>query len=92
MINNKNFLVGLFNAMYDDLPMPKRKKKQAKIIQKEIKNFLLTVELMHKYIKEEGYEIEITDERMYHEIYISYLRKCDQSKLKTVIRHPIRKL
>lgn len=26
-IDNKNFLVGLFNAMYDDLPMPKRKKK-----------------------------------------------------------------
>lgn len=51
-----------------------------------------TVELMHKYMREEGYEIDITDERMHHEIYISDPRKCDQSKLKTVIRHPIRKL
>ncbi len=51
-----------------------------------------TVDLMHKYIKENGYELDITDERYHHEIYLSDPRKCDISKLKTVIRHPIKKL
>ena len=50
-----------------------------------------TVECMHKYIKELGYELDITNTRYHHEIYLSDPRKCDVSKLKTVIRHPIRK-
>ena len=50
-----------------------------------------TVELMHKFMKENGYELDITDKRYHHEIYLSDPRKCDVSKLKTVIRHPIRK-
>ena len=36
-----------------------------------------------------GYELDITDKRYHHEIYLSDPRKCDISKLKTVIRHPI---
>ena len=51
----------------------------------------ITVELMHNYIKENGYELDITDKRYHHEIYLSDPRKCDTNKLKTVIRHPIRK-
>lgn len=51
-----------------------------------------TVELMHKLMKENGYELDINDERYYHEIYLSDPRKCDASKLKTVIRHPIKKV
>lgn len=51
-----------------------------------------TVDLMHKYIEENGYELDITDERFHHEIYLSDLRKCDVSKLKTVVRHPIKKV
>jgi len=51
-----------------------------------------TVELMHKYIEENGYELDITNMRYHHEIYLSDPRKCDVSKLKTVIRHPIKKL
>ena len=51
-----------------------------------------TVELMHEYIKENGYELDITDTRYHHEIYLSDPRKCDVSKLKTVIRHPIKKI
>ena len=27
-VNNKEFLIGLFDAMYDDLPAPKPKKKK----------------------------------------------------------------
>ena len=52
----------------------------------------ITVELMHNYMKENGYELDITDKRYHHEIYLSDPRKCDISKLKTVIRHPIRKI
>ena len=50
-----------------------------------------TVELMHNYMEENGYELDITDIRYHHEIYLSDPRKCDVSKLKTVIRHPIKK-
>ena len=49
-----------------------------------------TVELMHNYMKENGYELDISDKRYHHEIYLSDPRKCDISKLKTVIRHPIK--
>lgn len=51
-----------------------------------------TVALMHEYMKENGYESDITDTRLHHEIYLSDPRKCDASKLKTVIRHPIKKV
>lgn len=51
-----------------------------------------TVELMHKYMEENGYALDITDSRLHHEIYLSDPRRCDESKLKTVIRHPIKKI
>ena len=50
-----------------------------------------TVDLMHEYMKENGYELDITDTRFHHEIYLSDPRRCDESRLKTVIRHPIKK-
>ena len=50
-----------------------------------------TVALMHEHIKANGYELDITDKRMHHEIYLSDPRKCEASKLKTVVRHPIKK-
>ena len=50
-----------------------------------------TVELMHKYMEENGYVLDITDNRFHHEIYLSDPRKCNENKLKTVIRHPIKK-
>lgn len=50
-----------------------------------------TISLMHEYIIENGYELDITDNRFHHEIYLSDPRRCETSKLKTVIRHPIRK-
>ena len=50
-----------------------------------------TVELMHKYMEENGYVLDITDKKFHHEIYLSDPRKCDENKLKTVIRHPIKK-
>ncbi len=51
-----------------------------------------TVNLMHKYMMENGYELDITDTRYHHEIYLSDPRRCDISRLKTVIRHPIKKI
>ena len=50
-----------------------------------------TVRLMDDYLKAEGYEKDINDVRRHHEIYLSDPRKADPSKMKTVIRHPIRK-
>ena len=50
-----------------------------------------TVELMHNYMKENWYELDINDKRYHHEIYLSDPRKCEVSKLKTVIRHPIKR-
>lgn len=50
-----------------------------------------TVALMNKYIKDSGYELDINENRFHHEIYLSDPRKSDPSKLKTVIRHPIKK-
>lgn len=50
-----------------------------------------TVELMHKFAEDNGYNLDITDTRYHHEIYLSDPRKCNVSKLKTVIRHPVKK-
>ena len=50
-----------------------------------------TVAIMHDYMKANGYKLDITDTRHHHEIYLSDPRRCDPSKLKTVIRHPIQK-
>lgn len=50
-----------------------------------------TVELMHKYAESLGYEIDITDKRYHHEIYLSDARRVAPEKLKTVVRHPIMK-
>ena len=49
-----------------------------------------TVDLMHEFIKNKGYETDITDMRMHHEIYLSDARKTAPEKLRTVIRHPIK--
>ena len=50
-----------------------------------------TVDLMHRFMKEQGYELDISDTRRHHEIYLSDARKMAPEKLKTVIRHPIRR-
>ena len=50
-----------------------------------------TVARMHRFMEEQGYALDITEQRMHHEIYLSDARKVAPEKLKTVIRHPIRK-
>ena len=51
-----------------------------------------TVDAMHRFMEEQGYVLDITDKRLHHEIYLSDARKVQPEKLKTVIRHPIRKV
>ncbi|MBO4524515.1 MAG: GyrI-like domain-containing protein [Ruminococcus sp.] len=49
-----------------------------------------TVKLMHEYMEQQGYSIDIAENRFHHEIYLSDARKVAPEKLKTVIRHPIK--
>ena len=51
-----------------------------------------TVDAMHKYMEEQGYALDINSNRFHHEIYLSDARKAVPEKLKTVIRHPVRKI
>ena len=41
--------------------------------------------------EELGYALDITEQRLHHEIYLCDARKVPPEKWKTVIRHPIRK-
>ncbi|MDD4371942.1 MAG: GyrI-like domain-containing protein [Anaerostipes sp.] len=51
-----------------------------------------TIAAMHEYAQQQGYELDITDTRYHHEIYLSDPRRCDVEKLKTVVRHPVKKI
>jgi len=50
-----------------------------------------TVELMDKFITENGFQNDFSNDRLHHEIYLSDPRKSLPEKWKTVIRHPIKK-
>ena len=50
-----------------------------------------TVRKMDEFIEQQGYVNDLNDTRRHHEIYLSDARKTDPAKLKTVIRHPIKK-
>ena len=50
-----------------------------------------TVDAMHEYAAAQGYVPDFSDTRRHHEIYLSDPRKADPAKMKTVVRHPIRK-
>ena len=49
-----------------------------------------TVRKMHAFLENEGYVLDLTDQRLHHEIYLSDARKVAPQKRKTVIRHPIK--
>ena len=49
-----------------------------------------TVEAMDAFAREEGYEIDLSEERRHHEVYLSDARKVAPDKLKTIVRHPIK--
>ena len=49
-----------------------------------------SVALMDNYLTENGYQNDMSDSRLHHEIYLSDPRKTPPEKRKTVIRHPIK--
>lgn len=51
-----------------------------------------TVAAMDAFVQVNGYTNDLTDARRHHEIYLSDVRKTVPEKLKTVIRHPIKKV
>ncbi len=50
-----------------------------------------SVAIMDAFLEENGYENDINEKRLHHEIYMSDARKAAPEKWKTVIRHPIRR-
>ncbi len=50
-----------------------------------------TIKMMHDFAASQDYETDITDQRFHHEIYLSDARKVTPERLKTVIRHPIKR-
>ena len=50
-----------------------------------------SVALMDEFIRQNGYENDLSAERLHHEIYLSDARKVAPEKWRTVIRHPIRR-
>lgn len=49
-----------------------------------------TVAIMDAYLEENGYQNDMNDKRLHHEIYLSDARKVEPAKRKTIIRHPIK--
>ncbi len=50
-----------------------------------------SIAAMDDFLSENGYENDINEKRLHHEIYLSDPRKTPPEKWKTVIRHPIKK-
>lgn len=50
-----------------------------------------SIEIMDAFLKENGYENDINERRLHHEIYMSDAKKVASEKWKTVIRHPIKR-
>ena len=51
-----------------------------------------SVAMMKAFLEENGYITDLNENRKHHEIYLSDPRKTAPEKMKTVIRHPIKKL
>ena len=51
-----------------------------------------TISAMERYAMENGCAIDFSNARRHHEIYLSDPRKTAPEKLKTVIRHPVRRV
>lgn len=51
-----------------------------------------TIALMDAFAEEQGYAVDISETRYHHEIYLSDPRRCKPANLKTVVRHPVRKI
>lgn len=50
-----------------------------------------TIADMDRFAAEQGFVTDFSETRCHHEIYLSDARRCAPEKLKTVIRHPVKK-
>ena len=50
-----------------------------------------TVAAMDEFARVQSYVVDISETRFHHEIYLSDPQRTAAEKLKTVVRHPIRK-
>lgn len=50
-----------------------------------------TIDRLERFIREQGYVTDLTDQRRHHEIYLGDPRRTAPERLRTVIRHPVRK-
>lgn len=50
-----------------------------------------TIEKLENFIQESGYILDVGGERYHHEIYLGDPRRTKPERLRTVIRHPVRK-
>ena len=51
-----------------------------------------TIDKLDNFIADQGYAADFSGDRRHHEIYLSDPRRTAPEKLRTVIRHPVRKL
>ena len=51
-----------------------------------------TIKTLKDFVNANGYAEDFSEGRFHHEIYLSDPRKCAPEKLKTVIRHPVKKI
>ena len=72
------------------LPLPRRGKGGGELIVRK-DDEPATVAAMEEYTKRQGCEEDFGEGRFHHEIYLSDVRRCKPERLKTVIRHPIRR-
>lgn len=51
-----------------------------------------SIMLMDDFARKQGYEIDLSDARRHHEIYLGDPRRTAPEKLRTVLRHPIKRV
>ena len=51
-----------------------------------------TVAALEEYTREQGCELDFSQDRLHHEIYLSDARRTKPERLKTVIRQPVRRI
>ncbi|MBD5162024.1 MAG: transcriptional regulator [Oscillibacter sp.] len=51
-----------------------------------------TIDKLSAFTEKEGYTVDFTETRRHHEIYLGDPRRTAPERLKTVIRHPVRKI
>ena len=50
-----------------------------------------TIALLNQFVEDNGYDTDINERRRHHEIYLGEPRKTAPERLKTVLRHPVKK-